>query len=131
MGITKNIKIVRGDIFWLNKDLSLNLGDNVQYLDRPYIVISNNLNNSNPKSPIINMACLTKQVSKAHYPMHVLIEGKKYGLDYDSVICTEQVITVNKKELKDRIATLDDEDLKKLNQAIIIQFINEKGTIFA
>ena len=131
MAITKNRKIVRGDIFWLNKELSLNLGKNVQFLDRPYVVISNNVNNSNEKSPIVNMACLTKQVSKSKYPMHVLIDGKKYVLDYDSVICTEQVITVNKQELKDRIATLDNDDLERLNKAIAIQLINEKGIILA
>ena len=122
-------EIARGDIFWLNKSLSLNLGKNVQFLDRPYVVISNNINNSNDKSPIVNMAFLTKQTGKANYPMHVFLNAEKYGLEYDSVICTEQVITVNKIELKDKIATLDNDDLNKLNKAIVVQYINEKGIL--
>ena len=129
MANENNRKIMRGDIFWLNKNLSINLGDNIQFLDRPYVVISNNINNNNDKSPIVNVACLTKQTNKSKYPMHVFISGKKYNLDYDSVICVEQTITINKNELKDKIDTLDEKDLERLNKAIYIQFINEKGNI--
>ena len=57
--------------------------------------------------------------------MHVLIKGEKYGLGFDSVIYAEQIITVNKNELKDRIARLDEEDLRNLDKAIYIQLINE------
>lgn len=119
--------VTRGDIVWLRKDLSINLGDNVQNINRPYVVISNNKNND--LCPTINLACLTKQTHKANYPMHVLIKGCKYGLDYDSVIYAEQLITVNKKEISDKVAMLDISDLKKLDKAIYIQLINEKRPV--
>lgn len=117
-------RVLRGDMVWLRRNLSINLGDNVQSIDRPYIVISNDTNNA--LCPTINLACLSKQVHKADYPMHVLIDGTKYGLEYDSVIYVEQIITVNKKEIAEKIARLDSEDLDKLDNAIYIQLINEK-----
>jgi mRNA interferase MazF len=121
--------VTRGDIVWLKKDLSFNLGENVQDIHRPYVVISNNTNND--LCPTINLACLSKQVGKANYPMHVLVCGNKYGLDFDSVIYVEQIITINKKEIADKIARLDAYDLKKLDKAIFIQLIDEKQTIYA
>lgn len=121
--------VTRGDIVWLRKDLSFNLGENVQDIHRPYVVISNNTNND--LCPTINLACLTKKIGKANYPMHVLIYGAKYGLDFNSVIYVEQIITINKKEIADNIARLDANDLKKLDKAIYIQLIDEKQTIFA
>jgi mRNA interferase MazF len=120
------IKVRRGDIIWLKDDISINLGDNVQDTSRPYIVISNDKNNRNNRCPIVNLACLTKQTHKANFPMHVLISGEKYGLDFDSVIYAEQLITVNKSMIQNKIASLDKEDLKRVNRAIYIQVINEK-----
>ena len=122
----KTYKVVRGEIIWLKKDISINLGSNVQDMDRPYVVISNNINNGNDDCPIINIACLTKKVSKSNYPMHVLIQGDKYGLNFDSVICAEQVMTVNKDLISDSIAVLDAEDIKKLDRAIAVQLICER-----
>lgn len=119
------MRIKRGDIVWLNEELEINLGKNVQSISRPYVVISNNLNNK--LCPTVNVACLTTQDSKARYPMHVLLDKSKYGFKHNSVIYTEQVLTVNKHEIRSIISTLDKEDLEKLNQAIYIQLINEKG----
>lgn len=123
------MKLRRGDLIWLSKDLEINLGKNVQDIDRPFVIISNNINNA--KCPTVNIACLSKQVSKAKYPMHVFVEKQKYGLDYDGVIYTEQVLTVNKNKIREKIGSLDDEDLEKLNSAIYIQLIDENKVGFS
>lgn len=115
----------RGDIVWLCKSLNMYLGDNVQDINRPYVIISNNLNNR--LCPTVNVACLTKQDSKSNYPMHVLLNKYKYDLEYNSVIYVEQTITVNKNKITERVCSLDKIDLERLNDAVYIQFINEKG----
>lgn len=119
------MKLRRGDLVWLSKDLNVNLGANVQDIDRPFVIISNNINNQ--KCPIINIACLSKQINKANYPMHVFIEKEKYNLDYDGVIYTEQLLTVNKNKVREKICSLDKDDLERLNNAIYTQLIDEKG----
>lgn len=126
---SKTYNVIRGNIVWLKRDISINLGKNVQDIDRPYIVISNNINNTNDRCPIVNLACLSKKTDKAYYPMHVLINGKKYGMDFDSVIYVEQLITINKEMISDRVASLDDEDLKRLDRAIIVQLIDAKQPV--
>lgn len=123
------MKLRRGDLVWLSRDLNINLGDNVQDIDRPFVIISNNINNE--KCPTVNIACLSKQVSKANYPMHVFIKKDKYNLDYDGVIYTEQVLTVNKNKVREKIGSLDKNDLEKLNGAIYTQLIDERRIGFS
>ena len=115
--------IKRGCIVWLDDTVSFELGDNVQSIERPYVVISNNSNNR--LCPTINIACLTKQESKSNYPMHVVIDKTKYDLEYNSVIYLEQILTVNKNKIEEVVCVLDKEDLKRLNKAIYVQLINE------
>lgn len=121
------MNVKRGDIIWLKKDTpSFNIGENVQHRNRPYIVISNNKNND--KSPTINLACISKQVKKLRYPMHVFLDKNKYNLKYDSVIFTEQLCTINKSYIEQIISSLDHVDMKKFNKALYIQVFNEKGS---
>lgn len=123
------MRLQRGDLVWLSKDLRINLGANVQDIDRPFVIISNNINND--RCPTVNIACLSKQTSKANYPMHVFVDKSKYGLEYDGVIYTEQVLTVNKNKIREKVGSLDKEDLEKLNAAIFIQLIDENKVGFA
>lgn len=119
------MNVRRGDIVWLSEDTPLfNIGENVQSPKRPYIVVSNNKNND--KAPTVNLACISKQVKKANYPMHVFLDKLKYGLQYDSVIYTEQLGTINKSYIKEIVASLDPIDMKKFNKALFIQVIDEK-----
>lgn len=121
------MKIKRGDIVWLDSSIQVNLGKSVQSLNRPYAVISNDTNNE--KCPTINLACLSCNIEKSHYPMHVAISKEKYSLDGDSVIFVEQVMTVNKAKVTRIVSSLDKEDLKRLNKAIYVQLINEKEAV--
>lgn len=121
-------KIRRGDIIWLKKgimdDSQSRFGGSVQSFNRPYIVISNDINNK--KAPIINVVCISTKVDKSKYCMHTLIEKEKYGLEKDSVVFAEQVMTIPKNYVHKIIGRLDDEDMKKVNKTIYIQMINEK-----
>lgn len=119
------MNVRRGDIIWLKKDTPLfNIGENVQHPNRPYIVVSNNKNND--KAPTVNLACISKQVKKANYPMHVFLDKNKYDLQYDSVVYAEQLCTVNKSYIKEIVSSLDQKDMKKFNRALYVQVINEK-----
>lgn len=119
------MNVKRGDIIWLDENTPFfNAGENVQHKNRPYIVISNNKNND--KAPTVNLACISKQVKKANYPMHVFLDKKKYNLEYDSVVYAEQLCTVNKCYVKEIVASLDSIDMKKFNRALYIQVIDEK-----
>lgn len=119
------LTVKRGDIVWLKEDVPFFvMGENVQYSNRPYVVVSNNINNT--KSPTINLACVSKQVKKANYPMHVFLSKKKYKLAYDSVIFTEQLCTVNKSYIKQIVGSLDSNDMRKFNKALFVQVIDEK-----
>lgn len=119
-----NINVLRGDIVWLKDKVPyFMMGENVQYIDRPYIVISNNTNNKN--APTVNLACISKQIRKSNYPMHVFLDKNKYNLSHDSVVFTEQIITINKSYIKEKVSSLDKEDMLKFNRAIFVQVIDE------
>ena len=120
--------VKRGDIVWLNEEIPYyELGGSVQSIGRPYIVISNNTNNT--LAPTINVASISKQIRKSNYPMHVYLDKEKYGLEYNSVVFTEQVMTIPKDFIKTKIGSLDKEDMAKLNKAIFIQMIDETFTV--
>lgn len=118
------IKVKRGDIIWLKDNVPCNeFGGSVQSLERPYVVISNNINNR--RCPTVNVASVSKAINKVDFPMHVYLCKEKYKLQYDSVIFTEQVKTVPKSYIKTVASTLDKQDIKKLNRAIYVQMIDE------
>lgn len=118
------MNVRRGDIVWLEEKTPIFiLGKNVQYRCRPYIVISNNINNRN--CPTVNLAAISKNIDKADYPMHVYLDKNKYKLKYDSIVLTEQVCTVNKEYIKEIKSSLDNEDMIKFNRALYIQLLDE------
>lgn len=122
----KNItQVRRGDIIWLDKEIICQvLGENVQDLNRPYLVISNNTNNE--KAPTIVIVSISSKTRKANYPMHVYLSKKKYtNLSFNSIALVEQVKTINKNFIVEVSDRLDDEDIKKLNRAVFIQYIDE------
>ena len=119
---SKTINIKRGDIVWLKPNIDYhNIGGSVQDINRPYIVISNDINNT--KANIVNLACISKQIRKSKYPMHVYLDKNKYNLKYNSVAFMEQISTVPKDFINEKIGSLDEDDIKKLNKAIITQMI--------
>lgn len=85
---------------------------------RPVLVVQNDIGNQ--YSPTTIILAITSQINKAKLPTHVEIRAKDYGLERDSVILAEQVRTIDKTRLKQRIAVLKDETMHRVNQALAI-----------
>jgi len=109
------MNIRRGEIFYaeLNPVVGSEQGGT-----RPVLVIQNDIGNQ--FSPTTIVAAITSQISKAKLPTHVEVKAKKSGLEKDSVILTEQIRTIDKSRLKEKVAVLDEETMMKVNEAIEI-----------
>lgn len=109
------MNIKRGDIYYA--DLSPVIGSE-QGGTRPVLVIQNDIGNK--YSPTVIVAAITSQINKAKMPTHIEISAKEYGLTKDSVILLEQVRTIDKKRLRERIGHTDDELMLSVNRALFI-----------
>ena len=109
--------IKRGDIFYA--DLSPVIGSEQGGI-RPVLIIQNDIGNK--YSPTVIAAAITSQINKAKLPTHIEISAKEYGLQRDSVILLEQIRTIDKRRLREKIAHLDDELMDKVNDALAISF---------
>ncbi|SMO89049.1 mRNA interferase MazF [Melghirimyces algeriensis] len=105
----------RGDVYFA--DLSPVVGSE-QGGVRPVLVIQNNIGNR--FSPTVIIAAITAQIQKAKLPTHVEIDAKDYGFDRDSVILLEQIRTIDKQRLTDKITHLDEEMMARVNEALNI-----------
>jgi len=85
---------------------------------RPVLVIQNDIGNR--FSPTVIVAAITAQIQKAKLPTHVEIDAKSHGLERDSVILLEQIRTIDKQRLTDKITHLDEETMQRVNEALQI-----------
>lgn len=85
---------------------------------RPVLILQNDIGNR--FSPTVIVAAITAQIQKAKLPTHVEIDAKRYGFDRNSVILLEQIRTLDKQRLTDKITKLDKEMMDKINQAVEI-----------
>lgn len=113
----RKVIIKRGDIFYA--DLRPVIGSE-QGGVRPVLIIQNDTGNKH--SPTVICAAITSKMNKAKLPTHVEIDADKYGIIKDSVILLEQVRTIDKSRLKEKVCHLDQDVLKKINRALIISF---------
>ena len=109
--------VKRGEIYYA--DLSPVVGSE-QGGVRPVMIIQNNVGNK--YSPTVIVAAITSQINKAKMPTHIEIDAQGYGLSKDSVVLLEQVRTLDKKRLKEKIGMADDEMMEKVNDALSISF---------
>jgi mRNA interferase MazF len=109
--------VQRGDIFYA--DLSPVVGSE-QGGVRPVLIIQNNMGNR--YSPTIICAAITSQINKAKLPTHIEIDSQQYTLVRDSVVLLEQVRTVDKKRLREKICHLDDSLMHKVDKALLVSF---------
>lgn len=107
--------VKRGDVFFA--DLSPVVGSE-QGGVRPVLIIQNDIGNR--FSPTVIVAAITAQIQKAKLPTHVEIDAAKHGFDRDSVILLEQVRTIDKQRLTDKITHLDEETMKLVDDALQI-----------
>ena len=105
--------VKRGDVYFA--DLSPVVGSE-QGGVRPVLVIQNDIGNR--FSPTVIVAAITAQIQQAKLPTHVEIDAKRYGFERDSVLLLEQIRTIDKQRLTDKITHLDDEMMEKVNVAL-------------
>lgn len=110
-----NVIVKRGDIFYA--DLSPVIGSE-QGGVRPVLVIQNNIGNK--YSPTIIVAAITSQLKKAKLPTHIEIRARNFGLIKDSVLLLEQIRTIDRQRMKDKIGRCDKDFMKKVNKALEI-----------
>lgn len=107
--------VKRGDVYYA--DLSPVVGSE-QGGVRPVLVIQNDIGNR--FSPTVIVAAITAQIQKAKLPTHVEIEAKTHGMERDSVILLEQIRTIDKQRLTDKITHLEDDTMRKVDEALQI-----------
>ena len=107
--------IQRGDIYYA--DLRPVVGSE-QGGVRPVLIIQNDVGNKH--SPTVICAAITSQMHKAKLPTHVELKCKEYALAKDSVVLLEQLRTIDKKHLKDKVCHLDNNILLKIDKALEI-----------
>ena len=110
-----NVK--RGDIFYA--DLSPVVGSE-QGGTRPVLIVQNDTGNKH--SPTVIAAAITSQTGKARLPTHIELNAQSVGLSRDSVILLEQVRTIDKSRLRERMGKLDDTTMTKVDNAIAVSF---------
>lgn len=109
------MNIARGDIYYA--DLSPVIGSEQGGI-RPVLIIQNDIGNK--YSPTVIVTAITSQINKAKLPTHIEIKAAEYGLNKDSVILLEQLRTIDKKRLREKIGHLDDDLMIKVDEALNI-----------
>ncbi len=109
--------VKRGEIYYA--DLSPVVGSEQGGI-RPVLIVQNDVGNK--YSPTVIAAAITSQINKAKMPTHIEIDARDYGLAKDSVILLEQVRTIDKKRLKEKIGKIDEQLMEKVNDALVISF---------
>lgn len=107
----------RGDIFYA--DLSPVIGSEQGGL-RPVLIIQNDVGNR--YSPTVIAAAITSRMGKTKLPTHIDIYADRVGLSRDSVILLEQIRTLDKRRLREKMGHLDDEVMALVNNAIAVSF---------
>lgn len=117
LGVKKMV-VKRGDMFYA--DLSPVVGSEQGGI-RPVLIIQNDLGNK--YSPTVIAAAITSQTGKTKLPTHIEINSEECGLKNDSVVLTEQIRTIDKSRLKERIGHIDDEKIiNRINNALGVSF---------
>ena len=105
--------ILRGDIYYA--DLRPVVGSEQGGI-RPVLIVQNDVGNRH--RPTVICAAITSQMHKAKLPTHVALDSDKYDLAKDSVVLLEQLRTIDKKRLKDKVCHLDNQMLKEVDKAL-------------
>jgi len=111
------VTIKRGDIYYA--DLSPVIGSEQGGL-RPVLIVQNDVGNK--YSPTVIAAAITSQINKTKLPTHIELYAENMGLAKNSVILLEQVRTIDKRRLKEKMGHLEDNLMDKVNNAISVSF---------
>lgn len=106
-------KMRRGDVYYA--DLRPVVGSEQGGI-RPVLIVQNDVGNKH--SPTVICAAITSKMNKAKLPTHIELNAALYDMDKDSVVLLEQLRTIDKKRLKDKVCHLDGEIMEKVNRAL-------------
>lgn len=109
--------VKRGDIYYA--DLSPVVGSE-QGGVRPVLIVQNDVGNK--FSPTVIAAAITSQKTKTSLPTHIEVDAGNCGLAKDSIVLLEQVRTIDKRRLREKMGTLDGGDMGKVNEALSVSF---------
>lgn len=112
------MQVRRGDIFYA--DLSPVVGSEQGGI-RPVLIIQNDVGNRH--SPTVICAAVTSRMNKAKLPTHVEVSAKRYHIVKDSVVLLEQIRTVDKQRLKDFVCHVDQELMRKVDEALCVSLM--------
>lgn len=115
--MVNEVNIKRGDIYYA--DLSPVVGSEQGGM-RPVLIVQNDVGNK--YSPTVIAAAITSKMGKTRLPTHIDVYADRVGLSKDSVILLEQIRTIDKRRLGEKMGHLDDELMGEVNQAITISF---------
>ncbi len=105
----------RGDVYYA--DLRPVIGSEQGGI-RPVLIVQNDIGNKH--SPTVICAAITSKMNKAKLPTHIELSTNNYDMDKDSVVLLEQLRTIDKKRLKDKVCHLDNQIMEKVNRALMI-----------
>ena len=111
------MNIKRGEIYYA--DLSPVVGSEQGGI-RPVLIIQNDVGNR--YSPTVIAAAITSQRDKTKLPTHISVEASDCGLAKDSIVLLEQVRTIDKQRLKERMGSLDDGSMTRVDHALSVSF---------
>lgn len=107
--------IKRGEVYYA--DLSPVVGSE-QGGFRPVLILQNDVGNK--YSPTVIVTAITSQLGKAKLPTHIELPADEYNLPKNSVALLEQIRTLDKRRLKEKVTTLSSEKMKEVNRALLI-----------
>lgn len=107
----------RGDIYYA--DLSPVVGSE-QGGVRPVLIVQNNVGNRH--SPTVIAAAITSQINKAKMPTHIELGARSFGLTKDSIVLTEQIRTLDKRRLREKMGSLDEAYMSRVDEALAVSF---------
>ena len=111
------MSVKRGEIYYA--DLSPVVGSEQGGI-RPVLIVQNDVGNRH--SPTVIAAAITSRLDKAKLPTHISLEASSCGLQKDSIVLLEQIRTLDKKRLKDRMGALDSSAMNRVDNALSISF---------
>lgn len=111
------MSVKRGEIYYA--DLSPVVGSEQGGI-RPVLIVQNDVGNKH--SPTVIAAAITSRQDKNRLPTHIEVQADKCGLARDSIVLLEQIRTIDKKRLGDKMGELDLNSMNKVNTALSISF---------
>ena len=118
------MSVKRGEIYYA--DLSPVVGSEQGGI-RPVLIVQNDVGNRH--SPTVIAAAITSQKEKAKLPTHIEVNASSCGLSKDSVVLLEQIRTIDKRRLKERMGELDLSSMAQVNNALSISFGLGRGAV--